>query len=140
MSWTEWTDTLFRGLNLKDLKVDEAYFNVSNGASDPFWLYVLSEECVKCPFKRHGHIVPKDETVLKLEVARNLELRLFHRDLGKYVFPNDTSNPELRWSAQPDLGQFGVYDLRITSASMIQFATAKEPVNIYFCMKKIAVT
>lgn len=137
MSWTEWTDTLFRGLNLKDLKVDQAFFNVSNAASKGFYLYTLSEECVKCPFKKHAHAPPNKDTVIKLDVARNLEMRLFDTDLGKYVLSNETSLPSLRWSAQPDLGQFGVYDLRITSTGMIKLETAKEHVNIYFCKKTI---
>ena len=139
MSWTEWTDPLFRGLDLKDLKVDHAFFNVSNAANKTFYLYILSEECVKCPFKKHSHAGPIKDTVIKLEVARNLELRLFEDDLGNYVFPNKTSDHSLRWSAQPDLGQFGVYDLKITSSDMIRFETAKEPVNIYFCKKTLSV-
>lgn len=136
MPWTEWTDTLFRGLDLKDLKVDHAYFNISNAASKGFYLYTLSDECVKCPFKRHTHAPANRSTVIKLDVERNLEMRLFDKDLGNYVFPNETS---AGWSAQPDLGQFGIYDLRITNSEMVRLETAKEPVNIYFCKKTFSV-
>lgn len=132
MSWTEWTDTSFRGLDLKQLKVDEAFFNVSNAADVKFFLYSLSEECVKCPFRKLKEVHPMNETIVKINVARNLELRLFSKDWGDFVFPNETSD-HLLWSAQPDFGEFGVYDLRIKGSSAVLYETAKEPVNIYTC-------
>lgn len=132
MSWTEWTDTSFRGLDLKQLKVDEAFFNVSNAASVKFFLYCLSEECVKCPFRKLKEIHANNETIVKINVARNLELRLFGKDWGDFVFPNETSE-KLLWSAKPDVGEFGVYDLRIKPSNAIIFETAKEPVYIYTC-------
>lgn len=133
MSWTEWTDTAFRGLNLKDLKVDQAFFNVSNGLSKKFYLYALSEECVKCPFRKLKAIGPHKDTVIKLDVARSFELRLFEKDLGDYAFPNETSDG-LRWSMQPDMGEFGVYDLKIMAESqVVKFEVAKEPVNVQSC-------
>lgn len=136
MSWTEWTDTSFRGLKLTSLKVDEAFFNVSNAMDKKFFLYTLSDECVKCPFKRLETIAPNNNTVIKLDVTRNLEMRLFDKNLGPYVFPNETSDG-VRWSAQPDLGEFGVYDLRIMGSGVIRLETAKEPVNIYTCERNL---
>lgn len=136
MSWTEWTDTLFRGLDLKELGVDQAFLNVSNAGSGAFFLYSLSDECVKCPFKKLKKIAPQKDTVIKIDVARNLELRLFDKDWGDYVFPNETSNG-VHWSAQPELGEFGVYDLKIKASKAIMFETAKEPVNIYSCKFEI---
>jgi hypothetical protein len=134
MSWTEWTDSKFRELNLKDLSIDEAFLNVSNAIKQEYYLYVLSEECIKCPFKKLRNISAAKDTVIKLDVARNLELRLFDQDFGDYAFPNATSLHH--WSAQPELGQFGVYDLKIMSSGAIKFETAKEPVNIYTCMTR----
>lgn len=131
MSWTEWTDSLFGGLNLKDLKVDQAYLNVTNAAGR-FYLYTLSEECVKCPFKKIKAIAPNNKTIIKLDVSRNLEMRLFDKDRGKYDFPNNT-NDGVRWSAQPDLGEFGVYELKIMQSQVIKYDVAKEPVNVYTC-------
>lgn len=132
MSWTEWTDTLFRGLDLKQLKVDQAYLNVSNALNEPLFLYTLSEECVKCPFKFLRKIARQNDTVVKLDVARNLYLRLVDEDYGEYLFPNETGKG-LQWSAQPQLGEFGVYDLKIMDSKAIRFETAKEPVFIYTC-------
>jgi hypothetical protein len=48
MSWIEdpgWQE--YRGLNLSDLKVDEAYVNVTSLLYSPLWLYTLSDECYK---------------------------------------------------------------------------------------------
>lgn len=131
MSWTEWTDTKFRNLDLKDLKVDEAFLNVSNAISQKYFLYALSEECVKCPFKKLHNIAKSNDTVIKLDVSRSLQLRMFDKDFGKYAFPNDTSLHH--WSAEPELGQFGIYDLKIMSSGAIKFETAKEPVNVHTC-------
>jgi hypothetical protein len=133
MSWTEWTDSSFRGLNLKQLKVDEAYLNVSNAQAKKFYLYLLSEECVKCPFKRLSEIAPNQTTIIKLNVARNLEMRLYEKPMGKYVIGNETK-VESRWSALPELGEFGIYDLKIMDSDAIKFQTAKEPVNVQTCM------
>jgi heparan-alpha-glucosaminide N-acetyltransferase len=134
MSWTEWTDqSTFRGLNLKKLKVDQAFLNVSNALNRKLYLYTLSEECVKCPLKRLEEIAPNKDTVIKLDVERTLELRLYGSDLGKYVIGNETK-VEARWSAVPELGEFGVYDLKIMASEAIKFETAKEPVNVHTCM------
>lgn len=134
MSWTEWTDSSFRGLNLKKLKVDQAYFNVSNNFNKPFYLYTLSDECVKCPFRKLKDILPNKDTIIKLDVSRSFELRLFDKkDLGPYVFPNETSDG-LRWSMKPDMGEFGVYDLKImNSTGVMKYDVAKDPVNVQTC-------
>lgn len=136
MPWTEWTATMFRGLDLTNLNVDQAYFNVSNADIKPYYLYSLSEECVKCPFRKLKVIEPLQETVIKLDVARKFEIRLFDKDVGDYVLPNET-NDGIRWSGHPDFGQFGVYDLTIEESNgdvlAVMFKVAKEPVNIYSC-------
>ena len=132
MSWTEWTDSLFRGLDLTELNVDQAYLNVSNGLEKKLFLYWLPEDCVKCPFKLLKRIAPLNDTIIHLDVSRRMEMRLFDEDFGKYVFPNNTSHT-MSWTAQPEVGEFGVYDLRIMSSGVIKLETAKEPVNIYTC-------
>lgn len=132
MSWTEWTDSTFRNLNLNDLKVDEAYLNISNAASQKYWLYWLTDECVNCPYKKLKEVHANVDTILKLDVARNLDLRLFSRDEGAYVYPNQTDGT-LNWSGRPDVGQFGVYDLTISASGAIKWKEAKEPVFIYTC-------
>jgi heparan-alpha-glucosaminide N-acetyltransferase len=132
MGWTEWSESKFRDLNLRDLKVDQAYLSIENAMNSSFYLYTLSEDCVKCPMQKLRKVEPNQETVIKLNVARSLDMSLFDRDLGKFVV-GDNLKVLPRWSATPDLGQFGVYDLKIATSSSIKFETAKQPVNIYTC-------
>ena len=40
----------FRGLNLTELKIDQAYVNISV-PEEPNYLYLRSENCYKCPFE-----------------------------------------------------------------------------------------
>jgi len=133
MSWIEWTDNKFRGLDLTQLKVDQAYLNISNQQSKKYFLYSLSEECVKCPFRFLKAIRPENDTLVKLNTDKGFELRLFGKDHGQYVDPK-LINHDLFWSDQPDFGEFGVYDLIIKKAGPTILETAKEPVNTLTCM------
>ncbi|XP_070501262.1 heparan-alpha-glucosaminide N-acetyltransferase [Chironomus tepperi] len=128
MSWIEWTDNKFRGLDLTQLKVDQAYLNISNQQSKKYFLYSLSEQCIKCPFRFLKAIRPENDTLVKLNVDKGFELRLFWKDHGQYVDPK-LVNDDLFWSDQPDFGEFGVYDLLIKKTGPAMLETAKEPVN-----------
>jgi heparan-alpha-glucosaminide N-acetyltransferase len=132
MSWIEWTDNFFRGLDLTELNVDQAYLNVSNARNAPFYLYSLSEECVKCPFRKVEKISALKNTIVKLSSARNLELRLFSKDHGQYVHSNVVKDG-LLWSHQPYIGEFGVYDLIIKESNATDFEVAKDPVSTFSC-------
>lgn len=47
----------FRGLNLDDLGLDEAYLNVTSAYQYvPVYLYKLSENCDRCPYHRVGEV------------------------------------------------------------------------------------
>jgi hypothetical protein len=35
----------FRGLNLRDLRIDEAWMVITSNLLNPSWLYVLSDDC-----------------------------------------------------------------------------------------------
>lgn len=87
MSWIEWTDEKFRGLNLRNLKADRAYLNVTNHLSREVYLYGLSQECDRCPFSRLDNITHAKK-VLKIDTSVPLELKVFYEDAGKYVFDN----------------------------------------------------
>jgi hypothetical protein len=137
-SWTEWTDNEFLDYDLRKLKVDQAYLEVTNSADKPFYLYWRSDECVKCAFKKLRHIqktvsadVPSIARI-ELDVARNLDLWMSKKDEGPYLVPNNSD--DINYSSRPDVGQFGVYNLIISASEAIQFETEKEPVNIYTCM------
>jgi heparan-alpha-glucosaminide N-acetyltransferase len=134
MSWFEWTDKSFRGLDLTTLKVDEAFFNITNLGNIDYYLYSLSADCVKCPFKKLKNIRRNNETVLKVDSTRTVEFRLFKTDHGKYVDPGANKAADgLHWSSQHEMGEFGVYDLVLKSSGATELKTAKEPVNTFSC-------
>lgn len=134
MSWIEWSDKFFRGLDLTALDVDQAFFNITNHLNESFYLYSLSSDCIKCPFRKIKEIHKNNETIVKLDVARNFELRLFKQDHGKFVNPDvNKASDGLYWSSQTDLGEFGVYDLILTQSGANKFIVAKEPVDTNSC-------
>ncbi|KAG5681032.1 hypothetical protein PVAND_010498 [Polypedilum vanderplanki] len=130
MSWLEWTDSSFRGLDLTKLKVDQAYFNISNGMNQHFYLYTLSQECISCPFRKIKKAAALNDTILKLDTTRRIELRLFTKDHGPFVHPNVVVD-NVFWSMQEQLGEFGVYDLTIKPSGATAFEIAKEPVSTF---------
>lgn len=137
MSWIEWTTVdNFRGLDLTQLKVDQAYLNVSNQQSTKYFLYSLSEDCIKCPFRLIKAIRAENDTIVKVNTAREVEWRLFHKDHGPFVDPK-LVNEDLFWSGVPNVGEFGVYDLIIKKTGPAVFETAKEPVMTLPCGLKI---
>jgi hypothetical protein len=132
MSWIEWTDSLFRGLDLSELKVDQAYLNISNSNDEHYYLYTLSDECVACPFKRVKRVAEHNETIVKLGTTHGLDIRLFTKDKGPYVH-SDVVTKDVFFSMKEHLGEFGVYDLIIKNSGATTFVTAKEPVSTFAC-------
>ncbi|CAG9802036.1 unnamed protein product [Chironomus riparius] len=138
MSWLERTDEYFRDLNLWSLWVDRAYFNVSNGREADYFLYSLASNCVRCPFRHLSNVTANSDTVLVVNTARPIEMKLFDKHHGSHVFPNQ-SNDGLVWEDTPKMGQFGVYDLILDPSGTNRFEVALEPVPIYWSILVIAV-
>ncbi|XP_053689802.1 heparan-alpha-glucosaminide N-acetyltransferase [Sabethes cyaneus] len=134
----EYTERYFRGLDLWSLSVDQAFVNASIEGLKNYYLYSLSEECEKCPYTRLHEIKSETDSgnILKLDVSRRLNFKVFERNLGKYAFDNESFVCQL----SGDLGEFGVYDLRVEDGSTTSctIETAKEPVNIYLSFVTIA--
>ncbi|XP_058835834.1 heparan-alpha-glucosaminide N-acetyltransferase [Topomyia yanbarensis] len=134
----ECTEQYFRGLDLWSLWVDQAYVNTSVDGLRNYYLYSLSDECEKCPYTR-VHAIKNEydqSNVIELDVARKLYFKVFEQNLGKYAFDNESFVCQFT----KDLGEFGVYDLRIEEGDTTTcvFETAKEPVNIYLPFLTIA--
>ena len=132
MSWIEQTESYFHQLNLKNLWIDNAYLNISNERESIYYLYNLSSRCVKCPFKKMGKVEGNNDSIFIINTAQKLQMWLYNKDHGQYVFPNQ-SNDGLIWSDDPELGEFGVYDLILHQNGTNSFQTALEPVPIYWC-------
>lgn len=132
MSWIEWTENSFRGLDLTKLKVDQAYLNITNLNDQHFFLYTLSDECVACPFRKIKRVPNHNETIVKLDTARPIELRLFTKDKGAFINPDEVKS-DLFWNYPKHFGQFGVYDLIIKESGVPEIKVAKEPVSTLSC-------
>ena len=46
----------FRGLDLNSLAIDEAFVNVTSNLINDLFIYVLNEECYKCPYQLYGNV------------------------------------------------------------------------------------
>jgi len=124
MSW-EVQQPYFRGLNMRDLKIDEAYVNVSWTGDGDMFLYKRSENCYLCPWERVDKV--SGSMVLK-ESTHHLMHFLGRRSGEEEFIRTDCSPEELNQicSVTERLGEFGVYDLNMRDCS---FETALEPVN-----------
>lgn len=126
-SWIEYAGELWRELDLTALKVDEAYLRIKSSVDRSLWLYSLSEECYKCPYTKLKEIQPNKRTHIKLDTTFELSLKVFSEDNGKYAFDNETA----LCAFTPEIGEFGVYNLTISSNETCNFVTDKDPVNIH---------
>jgi heparan-alpha-glucosaminide N-acetyltransferase len=79
---------LANGLNLRALKVDEAYVNFTRSALDQhYFVYTLSEDCDKCPYKRTAEITDPEQTFV-VSTFRSVQLKVFGHNHGPYEFNN----------------------------------------------------
>lgn len=105
-SLVEYTSPKWRNLNMRDLKVDEAYMSVTSELDHRVWLYSLSDGCynvskvhcnvisycvffIQCPYTKVGGIPPETSETIKIDVERSLYYRVYDKDLGKYVNSNE---------------------------------------------------
>jgi heparan-alpha-glucosaminide N-acetyltransferase len=78
---------LFNGLNLRTLKIDEAYINFTAATVQNYYVYTLSADCDKCPYKRTIGITEREQTFV-VSTFRPLQLKVFGHDHGPYEFNN----------------------------------------------------
>ncbi|EEB18822.1 conserved hypothetical protein [Pediculus humanus corporis] len=140
MSWIENPGLEnWKGLKFSELKVDEAFLNVSSSLEEKLWLYTLSEDCERCPYQRHS-IINAGENIIKMSTRRNMKMRISNDGGADYISVSNQSS-RICGDITPDFGEFGVYDLTINQESDEQIScnmtTAKECVNIYLPMAAI---
>ncbi|KAF2901701.1 hypothetical protein ILUMI_04480 [Ignelater luminosus] len=125
LSWTEnYGDEIFMGLNMSKLKRDEAYLNISTPTT--VYLYSLYEECFQCPFTQEQPI--ENHEILKINTRHPRLWRILKEDVS--ISPVD-SNHSVLCTINQEFGEFGVYDLKISSSNC-QLHVLKEPVDIHF--------
>ncbi|KAK6633500.1 hypothetical protein RUM44_004107 [Polyplax serrata] len=127
----------WRGLSLSELGVDEAFVNVTSTIKETLWLYILNEDCERCPYQRHT-ILNTGETILKMSTKRNFKFRVL-KDGGADIVA--VSNHRVCEDVTAELGEFGVYDFLLEQNSDDQVScnltTTKECVNIYLPLAAI---
>ena len=86
MSWIEQTDPNFNGLDLRSLRIDQCFLNITSSLTNQVYLYYLSDDCHKCPFTKLEAIAPNyEENVIKIDTSRKFQLKVFQDDLGRYA-------------------------------------------------------
>ncbi|XP_014233728.1 heparan-alpha-glucosaminide N-acetyltransferase-like [Trichogramma pretiosum] len=117
----------------EDLRHDEACVGVTNAANKSrLWLYSLSADCDACPYTRVTPISTGGGANLTVDTSRWQTWRIV--DVG-----DDEANEHLPAAHQkvvyceltPDLGQYGIYELKINNANECDLLELRQPVNPY---------
>lgn len=90
MSWIEHTAPNFKGLDIGNLKIDQCFINITSQLSEKVFLYVLSDDCDRCPYTKLQKISSNlKENVIKMDTSSKFQLKVFSEDLGQYAFDNE---------------------------------------------------
>lgn len=85
----ELSDPIFGDIDLQNLAVDQAYINITSNASNRYWMYTLSDDCIRCPFAKFRDIAPHRSALVKFSTFRRFQWKVFDEDLGPYAFDNE---------------------------------------------------
>lgn len=73
-------------LSINDLRVDQAYLNLTSTASKRLYVYSLIDDCIRCPWTKWRDMVPGRSAVARFSTARGLSWRVFEEDVGPLAF------------------------------------------------------
>uniref|UniRef100_W8B6X1 Heparan-alpha-glucosaminide N-acetyltransferase n=1 Tax=Ceratitis capitata TaxID=7213 RepID=W8B6X1_CERCA len=135
--FVEYTEPVWRGMNMRDLKVDEAYIVVKSQYDEPAYLYSRSEECYTCPY---SYVKPMHNFMFKLNVARGWEFKVYDRDASDHgMLCNDTicnSVCEL-YAPTTLLQEFGVYNFTLRQNGSCELVTDKTGVDVNLSLASV---
>ncbi|XP_037936630.1 heparan-alpha-glucosaminide N-acetyltransferase-like [Teleopsis dalmanni] len=144
--FVEYTVPVWRGLDMRQLKVDEAYIILKSFYNKVTYLYTLSDACYTCPYTKEKALQPNiyNETsfelnannVLKINTAHPYSFKLFEKDVGRYAFDNESA---LSTYTQKIMEEFGVYNLTFYDNGTNTFETDKKGVNVNFSLLSVFV-
>jgi len=150
----------FRGLDLHSLEIDQAFVNVTvvSDLAEKAHIYLLSQDCYKCPYKYYGEVSGVNSTLLRLSSHHpwNFKIRRERESesggekpphlLSQFTSAPNDETETICHVMDASLGEFGVYDLRITAAdkgevegSSCEFVETLPPVNAYLAILYCAV-
>lgn len=84
--WEFGTQPLVGNLSTDDLRVDEAFLNISSTAAKRLFLYSVSDDCVRCPWTRWREMAPGRSAIAKISTKLGVSWRLFEQDVGPLAF------------------------------------------------------
>lgn len=73
-------------LSTDQLRIDEAYLNLSSTASSRLYVYSLIDECVKCPWTRWREMAPGRSAIARIGTKYGVSWRLFQQDVGPLAY------------------------------------------------------
>jgi len=88
MSWIEDPGD-YEPIDLSTLGLDEAFINITSSAAENLWLYTLSADCYRCPFRRFASI-PSGKSWVKINTKRALKFRVLPLGLPVTSVVSDT--------------------------------------------------
>ncbi|XP_017151391.1 heparan-alpha-glucosaminide N-acetyltransferase [Drosophila miranda] len=136
----EYTDPRWRGLNMRDLAVDQAYMYLRSEYGEPSYLYTLSDECYTCPYTKVKALPAAGSgqqlEPLQLSTEYALNFKIFQHDQGRYAHENVSA---LCWLRRTDLQEFGVYNLTLLPNGTCDFAVDKPGVPINYAFLSVFV-
>lgn len=84
--WEFNTKPLFGNLSTNDLRVDEAFLNLTSSASQRLFIYSLSDDCVRCPWSRWRELVPGRSTIVRISSQLGVRWRFLQQDEGPLAY------------------------------------------------------
>ncbi|XP_039958205.1 heparan-alpha-glucosaminide N-acetyltransferase [Bactrocera tryoni] len=138
--FVEYTEPVWRGMNMRDLKVDEAYLVVKSHYNKPAYLYSRSEECYTCPF---SFVKSMHNFTFKLNVARGWEFKVYDKEMdaltANEVQCNDTNCNSVcdLYASATELQEFGVYNFTLHENGSCELITDKAGVNVNLSLASV---
>ncbi|XP_059484900.1 heparan-alpha-glucosaminide N-acetyltransferase-like [Neocloeon triangulifer] len=127
-----------RGLYLNDLRLDEAFLNVSSQLNKSVWVYSQRQPCYKCTqFSLMGELAAHNSTTYKVSSLFDLEMLVLNQNLGDTFNLPENGTDHLECSSNLSFGEFGIYDLVVSPANSVtacRSETVVPPVNIYLAL------
>ncbi|XP_054730275.1 heparan-alpha-glucosaminide N-acetyltransferase [Anastrepha obliqua] len=138
--FVEYTEPVWRGLNMRELKVDEAFVVVKSHYAQPAYLYSRSDECYTCPY---SYVKSMQNFTFKLNVARGWAFKVYTK--GVDVLSNDetqcndtvcNSVCEL-YAPTTMMQEFGVYNFTLQQNGSCEVITDKSGVDVNLSLASV---